>query len=321
MKFIHKIFFILIASVLSVTPTLADQKQQPLTFIVPFPPGGDTDIVTRMFATEYAEKTGRTTIVENKPGAAGVIGFMAIAKATNDGTVIGITPSTLASAPYFNPKAAKYDPKTDFTPILQVTGHGMHIAVNSDLGVKNIRDLIEANKNGKIKAYGTPGIASPQNIFGEVFKQATGTDMIHVPFKGNAEVANSMLNNTIQLVFNTSLPVQALIDAGKVNVIASTGAKRSVTHPNVPTLAEQGVRDIELESWLGFVGPKDMDPKIVNEMNTVLLDIMKKPDVQEKLRKLSLTPSGSSPNSFRDKVHRDADRFQRLSKQLNIRIE
>jgi tripartite-type tricarboxylate transporter receptor subunit TctC len=321
MKFIHTLLFVLITSLLSVTPAVAEQKQPPLVFIVPYPPGGDTDIVTRMFATEYAEKTGRTTIVENKPGAAGVIGFMAIAKSANDGTVIGIAPSTLTTAPYFNPKAAKYDPKTDFTPILQITGHGMHIAVNSDSGIKNIRDLIEANKNGKVKAYGTPGVASPQNIFGEVFKQATGTDMIHVPFKGNAEVANSMLNNTIQLVFNTSLPVQALIDAGKVNVIASTGSKRSPTHPNVPTLAEQGIKEIELESWLGVIGPKDMDPKIVNELNAILLAIMKKPDVQEKLRKLSITPSGSSPSNFREKIHRDADRYQRLSKQLDIKIE
>lgn len=320
MKFIYNLFFIFLAALLT-TSTLANQKQAPLTFIVPFPPGGDTDIVTRMFATEYTEKTGRVTVVENRPGAAGVIGFMAIAKSPNDGTVIGIAPSTLASAPYFNPKAAKYDPKTDFTPILQVTGHGMHIAVNSELGVKNIRELIEANKSGKIKAYGTPGVASPQNIFGEVFKQATGTDMIHVPFKGNAEVANSMSNNTVQMVFNTSLPVQSLIDAGKVTVIASTGSKRSHSHPNVPTLAEQGVREIEIESWLGFIGPKDMDPKFVNELNTILHDIMKKPDVQEKLRKLSITPSGSTPGNFRDKIYRDADRFQRLSKQLDIKIE
>lgn len=298
----------------------ADQKQ-PLTVIVPYPPGGDTDILARLFATKYTEKTGRATVIENKPGAAGVIGFMNISKSPNDGTVIGLVPSTLATAPYFNPNAAKYDPKTDFVPILQLTGHGMYIAVNADTGVKTVADLIEANKAGKIKAYGTPGVASPQNIFGELFKQTTKTDITHVPFKGNAEVMNALMNNTIQVTFNTSLPLLALVDAGKVNIIANAGTKRSSMHPNVPTLAESGIKGVDFESWLGFVGPKDMDPKIALEYNLVLNEIMRQPDVQERLKKLAMNPVGSTPANFRDRISKDSDKFLRLSKQLDIKIE
>lgn len=298
----------------------ADQKQ-PLTVIVPYPPGGDTDILARLFATKYTEKTGRVTVIENKPGAAGVIGFMNISKSPNDGTVIGLVPSTLATAPYFNPNAAKYDPKTDFVPILQLTGHGMYIAVNADTGVKTVADLIEANKAGKIKAYGTPGVASPQNIFGELFKQTTKTDITHVPFKGNAEVMNALMNNTIQVTFNTSLPLLALVDAGKVNIIANAGTKRSSMHPNVPTLTESGIKGVDFESWLGFVGPKDMDPKIALEYNLVLNEIMRQPDVQERLKKLAMNPVGSTPANFRDRISKDSDKFLRLSKQLDIKIE
>lgn len=298
----------------------ADQKQ-PLTVIVPYPPGGDTDILARLFATKYTEKTGRATVIENKPGAAGVIGFMNISKSPNDGTVIGLVPSTLATAPYFNPNAAKYDPKTDFVPILQLTGHGMYIAVNADTGVKTVADLIEANKAGKIKAYGTPGVASPQNIFGELFKQTTKTDITHVPFKGNAEVMNALMNNTIQVTFNTSLPLLALVDAGKVNIIANAGTKRSSMHPNVPTLTESGIKGVDFESWLGFVGPKDMDPKIALEYNLVLNEIMRQPDVQERLKKLAMNPVGSTPANFRDRISKDSDKFLRLSKQLDIKIE
>jgi len=319
MRFIHTLLLLLVA--FFIPNVYAEQKQPPLVFVVPYPAGGDMDIIARIFATEYTEKTGRTTVVENKPGAAGVIGFMYLAKANNDGNIIGMVPSTLTTAPYFNPKAAKYDPKTDFVPILQVTSHSMHISVNADSGVKTINDLIEANKSGKITAYGTPGVASPQNIFGEVFKKATNTNMIHVPFKGNAEVVNSFVNNTIQMTFNTSLPMQSFIDSGKINVIASTGSKRSTTYPNVPTLSEQGIRGLDFESWAGFVGPKGMNPKIANDLNSVFIEIMKQPEVQDKLRKLSMTPTMTTPSSFKDKIQRDSDKFQRIAKEIDIKIE
>jgi len=320
MKTVTKLILFLIASVLMLNVAHADQKQ-PLTIIVPYPPGGDTDIVARLFATKYTEKTGRATVVENKPGAAGVIGFMHIAKSPNDGSVIGIVPSTLTTAPYFNPLAAKYDPKADFVPILQLTGHGMYITVNADSGIKNVADLLEATKAGKVKAYGTPGIASPQNIFGELFKQTTKSDIIHVPFKGNAEVANALMNNTIQVTFNTSLPLHALIDTGKVSIIANAGAKRSSMYPDVPTLSEQGIIGVDLESWIGFVGPKDMDQKIATEYNLILSEILRQPDVRDRLKKLAMNPFGSTTSSFRDRVAKDSDQFRRLSKQLNIKVD
>lgn len=319
MRYLKNLILVLTALLLTFSNVAYAQQKQPLTIVVPFPPGGDTDILARLFATKYTEKTGRTTVVENKPGAAGVIGFMHISRSSNDGNTIGLVPSTLATAPYFNPDAAKYDPKTDFVPILQLTGHGMFIAVSADTGVKNVADLVDAIKRGKITAYGTPGIASPQNIFGEMFKNATKTDMTHVPFKGNAEVMNALMNNTIQVTFNTALPLLPLTEAGKINIIANAGQKRSSMNPSVPTLEEQGIRGIEFESWLGFVGPKDLDPKIALELNLAFNEVMKQPDVQERLRKLAMNPVGSTPSQFRDRINRDSDRYSRISKELTIK--
>lgn len=319
MRYLKNIILLLTALVLTFGNIAHAQQKQPLTIVVPFPPGGDTDILARLFATKYTEKTGRVTVVENRPGAAGVIGFMHISKSSNDGSVIGLVPSTLATAPYFNPDAAKYDPKTDFVPIFQITGHGMFIAVNADTGVKNVAELIEAVKKGKITAYGTPGVASPQNIFGEMFKNATKTDITHVPFKGNAEVMNSLMNNTIQVTFNTSLPLLPLIESGKVNIIASAGQKRSNMYPSVPTLDEQGIKGIEFESWLGFVGPKDLDPKIALEMNLIFNEIIKQQEIQDRLKKLAMNPVGSTPSNFRDRINRDSDRYSRISKELSIK--
>lgn len=310
---------ILLAALLIPFGLMNAQAKQPLTIIVPFPPGGDTDILARLFALKYSERTGRTTIVENKPGAAGIIGFMQISKSVSDGSVIGLVPSTLTTAPYFNPEAAKYDPKTDFVPIMQLTGHGMFIAVNSDTNVRTVSELVDAIKKGRITAYGTPGIASPQNILGEMFKNATNTDVTHVPFKGNAEVVNALMNNTIQLTFNTSLPLLGLVESGKINLIANAGVRRSNLHPNVPTLEEQGIKGVEFESWLGFVGPKDMDSKIAMELNLAFNDIIKQPDVQDRLRRLAMNPIGSSTASFKDRIAKDSDKFLRISKEVNIR--
>lgn len=317
MKFLFTLLF-LISNVFGIV--YAQPNQQPLVVVVPFPPGGDTDILARLFATEYTAKTGRTTVVDNRPGAAGIIGFNYLTKVNPNGNTIGLVPSTLATAPYFS-SAAKYDPVKDFTPIMQLIGHGMFIAVSSNTGIKNIPELIDAIKSGRITTYGTPGVASPQNIFGEMFKKETKTEMVHIPFRGNADVINNLLSGTIQLTFNTALPLLPQVEAGKVTILAIAGSKRSAMFPTVPSLEEYNLKGLDFESWLGFVGPKDMDPSVVQELNAAFNDIIKQPQVQERLRKLAMMPVGSSPNVFRNRILKDSEKFSRVSKDIDIRAE
>ena len=245
---------------------------------------------------------------------------MHISKAPADGTVIGLVPSTLATAPFFNPNA-KYDAKTDFTPIMQLSGHGMFLAVNSNTGIKNVKDLVAANKDKKVLSYGTPGVASPQNVLGEMFNKEAGTDIRHVPFKGNADIINNMLNNTIPMSWNTMLPFIPHVESGVINIIAIASSKRSPLYPNVPTLKEQGYDGIEFESWLGFVGPKDMDKAEAAHLNHILNDIIKQPDVQDRLKKLAILPIGSTPEHFKDRISKDVEKFRKISKDLNIKVE
>lgn len=291
-----------------------------LTIVVPFPAGGDTDILARIFATKYREMTGVPTVVENRVGASGIIGFNYISKAPNDGTVIGLVPSTFVTATYFFP-AAKYDPLNDFSPIMQLSGHGFFLVVNSDTGIKTVKDLIEANKQGKVKAYGTPGVATPQNILGEMFNINAKTTLIHIPFKGNSEVINNMLNKTVDVSINTMLPFIPHVESGKISVIGVASPQRSPLYPNVPTLAEQGVRGIEFESWLGFVGPKGMSTEKVNELNKIFNEIIKQPDVQERLKKLAMLPIGSSPQVFVNRIQNNQNKFNNIAHTFNIKAE
>lgn len=309
-----KLLFTLLMMVSSLT--FANQ----LTIVVPFPAGGDTDVLARIFATKYREMTGTPVVVENRVGASGIIGFNYISKAPNDGTVIGLVPSTFVTAPFFFP-AAKYDPLNDFSPIMQLSGHGFFLFVNSDTGIKSVKDLVEANKQGKVKAYGSPGVATPQNILGEMFNNNAKTSLTHIPFKGNSEVITNMLNKTVDVSLNTMLPFIPHVESGKISVIGVASAQRSPLYPNVPTLAEQGVRGIEFESWLGFVGPKGMSSDKVNELNKTFNEIINQPDVQERLKKLAMSPVGSSPQVFINRIQNNQNRFNNIANTLNIKVE
>lgn len=291
-----------------------------ITFVVPYPAGGDTDVLARLFATKYTELTGKTTVVENRVGASGIIGFNHVKNSPNDGSVIALVPSTFVTAPHFFP-AATYDPLNDFTPIMQLGGHGFFVIVNSDTGIKNVKDLIAANKNGKVTAYGSPGVATPQNILGELFNLHAKTDLTHIPFKGNAEIVTNMLNNSVSVTLNSVLAFRPHVESGKMTIIASAGAERSPLYPAVPTLKEQGISGVEFESWLGFIGPKGMSASTVNEFNRTFNQIIQQPDVQERLKKLAMIPAGSSPEMFREKISTNQKKFSNISRTVNIKIQ
>lgn len=293
---------------------------QQLTIVVPYPAGGDTDVLARLFASKYTEMTGKAAVVENRVGASGIIGFNYVSKAPNDGTVIALVPSTFVTVTYFYP-AAKYDPLNDFSPIMLLAGQGFFLVVNSDTGIKTVKELVEANKKGKITAYGTPGVATPQNILGEMFNQSAKTNLTHIPFKGNSEIVNNMLNKTVDVTLNSMLPFIPHVESGKMNVIGVASSHRSPLFPNVPTLSEQGVPGLDFESWLGFVGPKGMSQEKVMEINRTLNEIIKQPDVQERLKKLAMIPNGSSPQVFKDRIANNQKKFDKIANTLNIKAE
>ncbi len=309
---------IIISLFLCLLPILSFGKT-PLTILVGFPPGGDTDVLARLFASRLTTVMNRPVVVENKVGASGSIAARELLASPADGSVIMLVPSTFVTAPLVNSNI-KYSVE-DFTPIMQISGHGMVAVVNSNTGVKNIKDLIAANKEKKITSFGSPGIGTPMHILGEMFNKTVGTDITHIPFKGNSDIVTNMLGNQISFTWITLLPVISHVNADKMTVIGIASPKRSPFYPNVPTLAEQGIKDVEVDSWLGFVGPKNISKEVLTDLNTKLNEVLKMPDVKERLQAMAMSPVGDSSEAFKDKLKRDTDKYSRVVKNLGIKIE
>jgi tripartite-type tricarboxylate transporter receptor subunit TctC len=292
----------------------------PLTIVVGFPPGGDTDVLARLVATKLTTVLDRPVVVENRIGASGAIASNYVSSAPADGSVIMLAPSTFVTAPLVNSNI-KYSAVNDFTPIMQLSGHGMVAVINSNTGVTNIKELIAANKDNRVKNFGSPGVGTPMHILGEMFNRAAKTDIAHIPFKGNSEVVNNMLGNQISFTWITLLPVIPQVEAGKMTVIGIASSKRSPFYPNVPTLAEQGIKDVEVDSWLGFLGPKELSKEIANDLNAKLNQVIQLPEVREKLKGLAMQPVGAGPEVFKDTINKDTIKYTRVIKTLGIKIE
>lgn len=310
---------IILSLVLSLFSVFAFAKT-PLTIIVGFPPGGDTDVLARLFATKLTTLLDRPVVVENRVGASGSIASNYVSSSPGDGSIIMLAPSTFVTAPLVNPNI-KYNPNDDFTPLMQLSGHGMVAVVNSGTGVTNIKDLIKSNKEKKIQHFGSPGVGTPMHILGEMFNRAAGTDVIHVPYKGNADIVTNILGNQLQFTWITLLPVIPHVESGRMTVIGIASPKRSPFFPNVPTLAEQGIKDVEVDSWLGFLGPKNMSKEVADDLNLKLNEVLKMPDVRDRLRAMAMIPVGASSDAFRDKLKKDRDKYSKVVKNLGIKIE
>lgn len=309
----HKI--IALAAAVICSASFANDR---VTFIVGYPAGGDTDVLTRIFAQKYGEMTGKTVVVENKVGASGAIATTFVRDAAPDGSVIMLTPSTHVTAPLIQ-NTLPYDPVTDVTPIMQLSGHGMFIAISAQTGVKNIADLRKAYSEGKVTTYGSAGAGTPMHVIGEMFNESMGTQFTHIPFKGNAPVVTAMLGNHVPMSVITLLPVIPHVNTGKLNLVGIASAKRSPFFPDVPTLAEQGVKGVEVDSWLGFVGPKNMPNDVVRELNANFNTIISMPDVQEKLKSLAMSAKGGKPADFAATIKRDYAKFSVIVKKFDIK--
>lgn len=299
----------------------AISAQPPITIVVAYPPGGDTDVLARLFAEKLSVKLSRPVIVENRPGASGAIGTIHVSKSSPTGDILLLAPSTLVTLPLVNPQGAKYNPVTDLTPIMQLSGYGMFAVINSNTGIKTIPELIAANKAGKVVAYGSPGAGSPMHILGELFNKIAGTDIQHIPYKGNNQVISNMLGDQLSFTWITLLPVIPHVNAGKMNIIGIAGHTRSPFYPNVPTLEEQGIHNIDVISWLGFLGPKGMNKETVKEINTHLREIALLPEIQSKFKQLAMTSVPSSPEAFEKTLIRETAKFEKILKIVEVRIE
>ncbi len=304
-------------------PALADSyPSRPIHLIVPYAPGGGTDISARVIGKHLAEDLGQAVIIENHPGAGTLVGTRLVAQAAPDGytLVYGSVTHTIAPALYRN--RMPFDAVKDFTPITQVATFPFVFLVKSSYKVNSIKELIATlkAKPGSIN-YASVGAGTATNLSGEMFKLMTGTDMVHVPYAGSGPALTALLGNQVQLSISDPPPAMPFIKKGELRALAVTTPKRSAVLPDVPTLAEAGVPGFEMTSWWGVFGPANLPQPIVEKLNQAFAKALKYPDVKKSLASFAAEPVGNSSEEFKSIVSHDVEKFQKVVDAAHIKLD
>lgn len=296
---------------------------RPITIVVAYPAGGDTDVLARLLGERLSIRLGQPVVVENRSGAAGTIGTTFVAKAPADGYTLLLAPNTVAIAPHVmkSGKGAGYNPVTDLTPIVELGTQSLYVVVASSLGVRSVPELIAAIKAGRIQTYASPGNGSPMHILAELFNKAAGVGLAQVPYRGSMPAVADMVGGHVPMMFSTLGPVAAHVASGKLQLIGIADAQRSHFQPSVPTLAEQGVKGAEVGAWQALMGPKGLPPQLVALLNTHCNEILQLPDASSTLQAVALHTVGGNPAVLQRLISNDFERYAQLVKEFGIRAD
>jgi tripartite-type tricarboxylate transporter receptor subunit TctC len=294
---------------------------KPITLVVAYPAGGDTDALARLFAEKLSTRIGQPVIVDNRPGASGVIGSSVVAKAPADGYTLLLAPSTFSIAQLVlkTGGSASYDVLNGFTPIVQLGTLPLFLVAGAGSGFKSFKDVQGAK--GQTLSYASPGSGSPMHILGEMVNKAAGLNLGHVPYKGVAPAVNDVLGGHVPLTYITYGPVAPHLAGGKMQLLAVADRTRSPLAPNVPTFAELGYKNVEVTAWHGLFGPKGLPPEIVKTLNGHFNEILKMPDVVSKMAVLGALPLGGAPEVLAKTNAADFERFGKVIKELGIQAD
>ena len=317
----------LIALALASTSFFAVAQQaypsKPIRLIVGFAPGGGTDIVARALAPKIGEILGQSVIVENKSGAAGTIGADIVAKANPDGYTLLVGHSNSNAIAPFVLTNVQYNPATDFTPITYLGYVPNVLVVKASLPVNSVAQLIAlAKANPGQMTYGSSGIGSTQHLAGALFAKIAGIKLNHVPYKGSGQAIIDLLGGQITMNFDTLPPNLQQIKEGSLKALAISTPKRLAILPNVPTFNEVGIVGFDVTNWYSVMGPKGMDPAIVNKIDLAVKAAMNDPQIKKTLDAQGLQPEGpATPAAFSLFLNAELAKYQRLVKSLNIKAE
>jgi tripartite-type tricarboxylate transporter receptor subunit TctC len=295
---------------------------KPIKWIVPFAPGGTTDILARTIGEKLSVALGQPVIIENKPGAGGGLGADFTAKAAPDGyTIMGGTISTHAiNASLY--KTLPYDPVKDFVPITLIARVPNMLVVNPEIPAKNVAELIALLKANPGKySFASSGNGTSQHLSGELFKSMAGVDMQHIPYKGSPPALQDVVAGQVAMTFDNITTAWPLAKAGKLRALAVTTAKRSSIAPDVPTLAESGLAGYEVGSWQGVFAPAGTPPAIVQRLNTEIVKIINMPEVKEKLIGLGAEPVGNTSEEFGVLVKTEGVKWAEVVKKSGAKVD
>ena len=288
--------------------------------VVGYSPGGGNDLIARIVAAKLQDKLGQTVLVENKPGAQSIVAAELVAKAPPDGYTLLVAasgPMTINPAVY---SKLPYSPQKDFVAISLLAEFPLLLVVGADVPVKSVRELIEYGKaNPKLANYASS--ATPFQLAAELFNQSTGSSFQHIPYKGSGDVVQAVMSGQVLMAFADSGPVAGPLKAGKLRALAVTTAKRPLNFADIPTMAEQGVPDMEIVLWTGLVAPVGTPNEIVDRLQDAVADTLSMPAVESALDAISVDPRSTTSAEFRDLIKNDAARWKAVADKANIKLD
>jgi tripartite-type tricarboxylate transporter receptor subunit TctC len=314
-------------AVLNTVPGVAFAQAQtyptkPIRFIAPFPPGGTSDIIARVSAQKLTEALGKQVLVDNRGGASGTIGYEMAAKAAPDGYTLLLCSMGGLVTNQFLYKRLPFDPMNDFAHISQLATAGQVLVVYPGVQAKTVQELIALAKAspGKLNV-GSGGLGTTQHIVAEVFQSATGTKFTHVPYKGSILAVTATLAGEITMTFADMAPAVPHIKAGRLRALVVSSEQRSTAIPDVPTMADAGIKDWFPQTWWAMAAPKGTPPAIIKRINGEIAQFMKAPDVQEKFASLGLVPLHSTPERMAELVKVAAGKMGQVVKSAGLQPE
>lgn len=295
--------------------------ERQVRLVIPYPPGGGTDIIGRVVAQHLGTNLGQQFVVDNRGGAGGTIGTDAVAKSAADGYTLLMVPTSHVINPSIYPKLP-YDTLRQFTSITLAASATIVLGAHPSVPVKSVKELIAFAKArpGQLN-FGSAGNGTVFHLTGELFKRQAGVDVVHVPFKGGGPVVQALAGGQITLAFETMLAMTSHMQAGRIRPLAVTSAKRSSVMPELPTVAELGFPDIIAENWYGFYAPAGTPAEIVSKLNAEIVKILKLPEVRKRFQELGTETMGSTPRELDDYLRKEMAKWSRTAKEAGARID
>ncbi len=322
MNALLKLFAACVLAACAFTVSAQPYPSKPLRFVVPFPPGGSTDLLARRLCERLQASMGQPCVVENKPGAGGAVGSEFVAKAAPDGytLLLGVTGSHGISVS-LNPKLP-YHPIKDFAPISMLVSTSLVLVVGPQFPANTLAEYVTYAKGRPDQVtHSSPGNGTSMHLTGEMFNLASGTKLVHVPYKGSAGAVNDLMGGQVQSMFGDFLVVYPQVKGGKIKALAITSAKRHPMLPDVPTIAESGYPGFEALSWQGLFVPAGTPADIVAKLNAETLKALTAEDFRDAFAKQGFTVAGSSPAEFRAFIEAEIPKWARIIKAGNVTLQ
>ena len=314
----------LVGMLLAATACGASAQEYPvksIRLIVPFAAGGLLDNGVRVIAERASQRLGQQLVIENRPGATGFIGTEYVAKSAPDGyTIVGGFDGTLTISPHIAPKIP-FDTLRDFQPITKLADATLILVAHPSVKANTLGELIaQKDKVGSL-SYGTSGTGSPNHVAGEMLKQITGLDLVHIPYKGGGQAIGDVVGGQIPLVYTAIATAQQFVKAGKLKALGMSSARRSPLFPDVPTFVEAGLPGFVVDSWIGLLAPAKTPRAIVDRLQKEMLAVLGTPEVRERYAALGLQPVGSTPDEFAAQLKAELERWGPVVKKAGIKAE